>query len=148
MRSTRQGRLTDVSMLEDTKVPAVRALLDAFGQLTIDKSITFFDLFSVYMFLRKKAELTLSETAGPSQILENSAKTRVDLTSEVAAHTKLSKEKAEKIMQLLTYVPSKGTNIWISPLCAFDDRIVLVLPALALSNVVRFIELSAIKVSD
>jgi len=116
--------------------------------LTIDKSITFFDLFSVYMFLRKKAELTLSETAGPSQILENSAKTRVDLTSEVAAHTKLSKEKAEKIMQLLTYVPSKGTNIWISPLCAFDDRIVLVLPALALSNVVRFIELSAIKVSD
>jgi hypothetical protein len=54
-------------------------------------------------------------------------------------------EKIRETLSILTYSPGNKANIWLSPLQKVKDKTLLILSALAFSNVIRFLELTTIR---
>jgi hypothetical protein len=139
-----RGALYEATVNDETALPAVKSLLRLFGERKIEGTITLRDIFRVYMELRKLAEREMRTDAELSELVEKSIMFSRSLVLELD-HLGLSKERTSEILNILTYESAKKDNIWLSPLCSYGDKIILVLSALAMSNVIRFLELTTIR---
>ena len=128
-----------------SNLPAVKAILHVLGSSRLGKSVTLKDTFRIYFDLRATAEEILKSKLDIPLTLEQSTISRAKFISELAAKLNLTHAQLEAAIEILNYRDPRKSNIWTSPIRIADDRVLLILPALALSNPLRFLELTSIQ---